>query len=485
MKVTLVGTNDRSGGAARAMYRLHLSLLSQGIESRILCLYKSTNDIHSNEIIKYNYPILSHQKFPFLVDLIEENRTPVSNTLFSYTDLHAKIETHPLILDSDVINLHWTNFFLSVKDIGKLLYLNKKIIWTLHDEWAYTGGCHYTSGCNEFLNNCKNCIQVNSNITSLPELLFLEKNNNYSNDIELVAPSNWLAKKAKTSPLFKNSRVHVIANSLESDWFLRFDKGLIRNKFGFSSNCFVVGFGADSIIEKRKGISYLIEAFRILMLDQEWNSAFESKEIVFVFFGNYSDRNIELENFALHLGSFSDDREISEIYQMLDLFVIPSLEDNLPNTMLESMASSTPVLGFPVGGISETICHNENGFLTDSISANSLAKEIYRIWKDISVREKISDMAVRFAQNQFSSGNQAKAYIKLFIPNSEALRYQEEIDFVNKENLRSAINQKLNHIRTAYSRFISKAELKKRILNILFKSKFLNILMQKIISRTK
>lgn len=470
MKVTLVCTNDKSGGAARAMYRLHVSLLTEGIESRILCLYKSTTNM-DDSIFKYDYPFLSNQRFPFLSDFIEQNRTVVSNTLFSYTDINSNISTHPLIIDADVINLHWINYFLSINDIGMLLKLNKKIFWTLHDEWAYTGGCHYTSGCNGFLNFCQNCIQVNSELESLPQMNYLEKKINYTQNIELISPSSWLAQKAKQSPLFRNNNVNVIANSLEKEWFLSLDKEKIREEFGYTSQSFIVGFGADSISEKRKGISFLIEAFEILMLNDEWKLAFESKDIVLIFFGNYPVRNISLEKYAKYLGSFGKDKEISKLYQLMDLFVIPSVEDNLPNTLLESMASGTPVLGFPVGGISEMITHNQNGFLTDSISAELLANQILQIWKDNSVRKKVGDAAYQFALSNFSSDIQAKAYCNLFRSNSDFFYSKNVLESSLMENLDSRLKTVSKIFGSSYNQYIKKSTFKKRILNFLFRSK--------------
>ncbi|PJZ86278.1 glycosyltransferase [Leptospira harrisiae] len=461
MKVTLIGTNDKAGGAARAMFRLHQALLSKGIESRILCLNQFAKGTDSINVFKYLPNLWASRRYPFLSDLIESQRTSLSNTLFSYSDIQTNLINHPLIHDADVINLHWINYFVSPFDIGKLLKLRKRIVWTLHDEWPFTGGCHYTSGCNKYITGCLDCVQVNSEIFSLPKLHYAEKENHFSSAIELVAPSKWLVEKAVRSPFFLNSRVKVISNSIEPSWFANGDRAEIRRKFGYDENCFLIGFGADSVYEKRKGLNYLIEALTILLKNQKWNTAFTSKKIKVLFFGNYTKRDLYLDKYADYLGSFSNDNEISEIYQMLDLFVIPSLEDNLPNTMLESMASGTPVLGFPVGGLAETIQNKLNGFLTELISGDSLAKEIFNLWSDPNLLKEVGRAAAKFAFENFSMSKQAEEYIKFF--SMKPVLKNEKNTFKIKLKERFEFDQ-------TYSAYLKKASFRKKILNFLFKS---------------
>ncbi|XDD45043.1 glycosyltransferase [Leptospira sp. WS39.C2] len=370
-----------------------------------------------------------------------------------------------------------------MKDIGNLLKLNKKIIWTQHDEWAFTGGCHYTSGCVGYLNNCRECIQLNPKIWPLAELTYLEKAIHYSNHLELVSPSKWLAQKAKNSPLFKNTKIHVISNSLENEWFNSYNKWEIRKKYGISSDCFVVGFGADSISEKRKGITYLIEAFDLLMENEDWKLAFESKKIILSFFGNYSGSNRSIEKYANHLGSFSNDKEIAEIYQMMDIFVIPSMEDNLPNTMLESMASKTPVLGFPIGGIVETIRHNENGFLADSISSSSLAEQLYRIWKDLAFCSQVGESAYQYAREKFSMDNQALAYNDIFVSVSRYNQVNSNLEKLTKEKLNLQWKVVSDKLKAAYLNHIKSLSWKSGFLNLLFYSRFISDFIQSYIKK--
>ncbi|MBM9547008.1 glycosyltransferase [Leptospira sp. 201903074] len=472
MKVTLVGTNDKAGGAARAMYRLHQALLAIGIQSRILCLNKSNYSSPKGEISKFKNNFFSRKSYPFLQDLINENRTPLSNTLFSYTDSISNLVNHPFIQDADIVNLHWVSYFVSIKDIGKLLKLGKKIVWTLHDEWAYTGGCHYTSGCDGYLNDCKFCPQVNSNIAALPELIHSEKTLNFSSEISLVSPSRWLAEKASQSSFFKGTTFRVIPNSIESDWFTNNNRSEARAQFGYPEDCFLIGFGADSIGEKRKGFVYLLEALKILSKNREWNDAYKSKKIAVLFFGNYSHRDAELDNYAQHIGSFSDDQTLISIYKMLDLFLIPSLEDNLPNTLLESMASGTPVLGFPVGGLTEMITHNKNGFLTESISAEDLAKQILFLWQNNLLLMNVGAVASEFARSSFSMKKQANLYRDFF--EMVLLKSNNRILDTNaKEQLKKRQRDLKLKFNLVYKKYIDSFTYRRRLLNLLLKNDFL------------
>ncbi|TGL10740.1 glycosyltransferase [Leptospira meyeri] len=470
MKVTLLGTNDKAGGAARAMFRLHRSLLDIGVESRILCLNQSTSETDNQQVFKYQYNLFSSRKYPFLSELIDKNRTTLSNTLFSYSDISSDLVDHPLILDADVINLHWVNYFVSSVDIGKLLLLGKKIVWTLHDEWSYTGGCHYTSGCQGYLSGCLDCLQVTSELSHLPQFVHFEKQKYFSSRIDLITPSEWLSKKASGSPFFSKSRVRVIANSIEPEWFNKFSKFEIRKKFGYSEDCFLIGFGADSVSEIRKGLFYLLEALEILLEKENWKKAFDSKRIAVVFFGNYQNKNEQLDKIADYLGSFSEDIQVSEIYQMLDLFVIPSLEDNLPNTMLESMASGTPVLGFPIGGLAETIVHNQNGFLTPSISAESLAEQILSLWSNRNLLSKVANVTSGYAFENFSMKKQAEEYRDFFLSDSGS----RACDFSEKGKATAIDGKHLKQMELqltrTYNNFLKDSPLSKRIWNLIFRS---------------
>ncbi|WP_167482924.1 glycosyltransferase [Leptospira mtsangambouensis] len=369
-----------------------------------------------------------------------------------------------------MINLHWVNYFVSSEDIGKLLLLGKKIVWTLHDEWPFTGGCHYTSGCQGYLSNCFDCLQVTPDLSNLPKFVHLEKQKYFSSRIDLITPSEWLSKKASVSPFFSKSRIRVIANSVESEWFAKFSKSDIREKFGYAEDCFLLGFGADSVSEIRKGLFYLLEALEILLKKENWKKAFDSKKIAVVFFGNYQNKNKELDKIADYLGSFTKDVQVSEIYQMLDLFVIPSLEDNLPNTMLESMASGTPVLGFPIGGLAETIVHNQNGFLTRAISGESLAEQIFDLWSNRSLLNKVGSVTSEYASKKFSMKKQAEEYRDFFLLDSGFRAY----DLSEKGKETAVDNEKLKQmefqLKKTYNNFLKNSPLRKRILNLLFRS---------------
>ena len=315
-----------------------------------------------------------------------------------------KIQDHPLYKSADVIHLHWvSNNFLDYKSF----FFNnaKPIVWTLHDMNPFTGGCHFSEDCEGYLQECLNCPQLKGtedpNYTNKMLQGKLDAMKNLQN-ITIVAPSKWLLNKSKESRLFRNFTHLHIPYGIDSEILKPRDKKYSRELLGIPDNKPVILFVAHAIGNKRKGYEYLIRAIEKLDLKDK---------VTLCAVGGKSDSNARSE--FQELGTFSDERLMSAAYSAADVFVIPSLEDNLPNTVLESLLCGTPVIGFPTGGIKEMIEDGKNGFLCNEISVNALVDKLDQYLREpeaLEERSKIRSEAVK----KYDSQVQVKQYITLY-----------------------------------------------------------------------
>ena len=418
MKIAILNTYDTLGGAARAMYRLHKGLRKIGQESKILCRFKHSSDSFAIPIEESFDPKFSNSEDSHFHQVIQyyinQNRTDLTNTIFSHPYPGWDVSNHPLIQEADIINLHWVAYFLSPTSIASLLQLGKPIVWTLHDEWAFTGGCHYTAGCEGFLKDCKNCPQILTENSLIPYSNLTDKLQLFQNEITIVTPSNWLAKQVKKSKLFQNSRIEVISNSLETEVFIPTAKEKAKEAWKIPKESFTLLFGAESGKERRKGFHLLVEALNLLNENPIWKEAKDNGKLHILLFGNPAE---EIKNLNLpytSVGYISDDEKLAFVYSAADLFVLPSLEDNLPNTMLESLCCETPVVTFACGGMMDIIKEKETGYLAEFASPTSLAHKILQAYKNPQERIQYGEKGKNWMQQEFSLDMQAQKYTKLF-----------------------------------------------------------------------
>lgn len=234
-------------------------------------------------------------------------------------------------------------------------------------------------------------------------------------NLTIVTPSRWLAECAKRSSLLSDLRVEVIPNALDIDIFKPIGKLPARNILSLSKNTKnkrIILFGAISATaNKLKGFKYLKEAISKL----EKMKAFDKGELCLVIFGASHSRDIEKIPFQVEfLGRLYDDFSLALSYSAADIFIIPSHQDNLPNTVMESLSCGTPVVGFNIGGISEMIEHQVNGYLSEYKSSESLAEGIKWILEDENRAFKLREAARKKAVEKYSLEIQAKRYVSLY-----------------------------------------------------------------------
>lgn len=391
MKILLINTFDNYGGAALACKRL-LKALNQtaDVEAKLLVQVKKTED---DTVFGLANGYFSKKKafFRFALERLgfywyEKNKSV--RFAFSPANVGVDISSHPLVLEADILHLHWTNFgFLSLNSLEKLIRLGKPIVWTLHDMWTFTGGCHYVGDCLNYQSKCGNCqFLKNPQPKDWSYQIFQQKFQLfYHSNIQLVACSRWLADKANQSALLKRSTnsqkkfiIRAIPNPIDISIFKPIDKTVARQHFQLPKDKFLLLFGAMNLNDTRKGFQYLKEALQILA---KKNPSIHQKIELLVFGKSDINTFVDIPFEVNNLGFLSNQTALINAYNAADVFVLPSLEDNLPNTVTEALACGTPAIAFDTGGLPEMIDHQQNGYLAEYKSAEDLAKGIAFIFQ--------------------------------------------------------------------------------------------------------
>ena len=394
------------GGAAKAAIRLHYGLLDAGVESKILTLSNDRDGVKAHFVYDEQYiPFISKlkKKFQRIVNELgiknTSNYSPkkiATKEIFSNPKTEFSIFEHPLVKDADVINMHWVASFL---DYTFFVECKKPIVWTLHDMYPFTGGCHYSYDCERYLDKCDNCPQLLISKpfdSALRNLKYKMNTLNSTVNLTVVTPSEWLANLSKNSILFNTFTHKLIPYGIDNSVFKFRDKLLCRDLLGLSKRKKLILFVSDIISEKRKGFGFILELVK----------AVSSEEFEFIAIGSNNENATNINP----LGFIRDELLMSFYYNAADAFVIPSLADNFPNTVLESLMCGTPVVGFRVGGVSEQL--DPFGFGTElkDGAAGLLAKLLIVTSYDNTKREAIAAQA----HLMYSSHIQAENYLRLY-----------------------------------------------------------------------
>lgn len=409
-----LNTYDGNGGAGRACIRLNRALLNQGIESKVIVHYKFGKN---PEIGEFNTNLL--QKGWTAATIILERiwakrylkalKTPFSFAWFGRSVIH-----HPDVKAADIIHLHWVNHgFLNPKHIAEIAKLNKPVVWTFHDSNAFTGGCHVRYTCDHFKNECGNCpLLKDAGPNDYSHLAWRQKRAAYDKlNFTVIAPSTWMQKSVGESSLMKGKAVVQIANTLETAIFKPMDKKAAKEKAGFAADKFIFLSGfMPSRKDMHKGTSYLLEGLELLKV----RLGTKGEDIELVVFGNRNTEDVpEFPFKTSFLGTISDDERLALCYAAADAFLIPSLEDNLPYTVMESLSCGTPVITFKTGGIPDMVKHQQNGYLAEYRSAESFADGMEWVISHPD-RAELDKAARQTVMEHFSEEVIAKKHIDLY-----------------------------------------------------------------------
>jgi glycosyltransferase involved in cell wall biosynthesis len=331
-------------------------------------------------------------------------------TIFSPAFLPERLSARIDSIRPDIIHLHWVcGGFLRIETLRRF---KKPIIWTLHDMWAFTGGCHYDESCGRYKNECGSCPQLNSkSYKDLSHRTWKRKRNAWKGlDLIVVTPSRWLADCAMESSLFQKFRIEVIPNGLDTNHYKPVDKKKSREILGLPQDKKLILFGAlNASSDRRKGFQYLQPTLQRLAK----NGWVEKVELI-VFGASRPTNPPDLGLISNYTGRLYDDASLVLLYNAADLFVAPSVQENLPNTIMESLACGTPVVAFNVGGIPEMIGHKKNGYLAKPYEADDLAKGIGWILENPERSKRLGNAAREKAVREYSLELQARQYLNLY-----------------------------------------------------------------------
>lgn len=408
-RAMLVSTSDKDGGAGRAAYRLKEGLQRVGVDARMLAYRKLSDDARVHKVInRFTFQqtklAVWVDKYPMAIYFRRERSPYWSLNWFPNRVAHQINHFEP-----QVVHLHWVgNGFLPITGIRRI---QGPVVWTLHDMWAFTGGCHYSGQCTRYETGCGNCPQLNSHHKyDVSWITNLRKSHSWrKKEMTILTPSKWLAECARASHLFQDRRVEVIPNGLDLQQYKPIDKATARDLLNLPQDKKLVLAGAnEGLRDKRKGVQYLKPALH--KLGEQWR---DDAELV-VFGASKPEKVPDFGLPARYTGHLSDEISLALLYSAVDVFVAPSLQENLANTIMEALACGTPCIAFNIGGMPDMIDHCENGYLATAFNEDDLAKGIDWVLADADRWQRLSAHARRTVEERFELTAIAKRHVELY-----------------------------------------------------------------------
>lgn len=406
MKVLIVSAHDLHGGAGRAAFRLHQALTGIGVDSSMLVQQRLSEDPkvsgHSGLSGRVVSGVRSRVDRLPLLRYPERSQLWFSPSWLPGSGILDKINNS----DADIVHLHWiTGGMIRIEDVRRI---EKPVVWTLHDMWPMTGGCHYDNGCGRFQESCGACPQLGSEShRDLSSWIFDRKTRSFrGRQVHLVALSRWMADQLASSPILADRPVSVLPNPLNCDVFTERDRLESRMGFGLSPEEKVILFGAVHPHNPIKGFDLFRTALdRLRSLE----------DVSVVVFGSVDEVDTtELPLPARFVGAIEDDRQLSALYSAADVSVVPSIQDNLPLVATESLACGTPVVAFDATGLTDIVDHMESGYLARPLDATDLAAGIGWVLKEAHTNP-FRDIARRRAVEKYEASAVARSYKSLYI----------------------------------------------------------------------
>lgn len=400
MRILFINTYDTKGGAAKAAYRLFNGVKENNVQARYWVKHKS---LAEEDIIVEHLNIGARAINKLLKGIgnrVIRKIRGTNKTYWNYNIIPRYSQYKKLSRDSDMIHLHWiAEDFIPIKMLAKF---KKPIIWTLHDSWAFTGGCHIPMSCKEYMIDCSKCPQAKSK--GLAKFILKKKIETYEKlDLIIVTPSRWLAECVRQSKALQNKSVYTIPNGIDTSLFRPMDKKVIREKLGLEQHKKYILFGAmGSTSDPNKGFHLLAEALSILTL----------KNVEIIIFGSTkSELDKEIAYKIHYMGEIYEEIKMAEIYSAADVFVAPSLSENLPYTIMEAMACGVPAVAFNIGGVPDLITHQINGYLAKPYEPKDLANGIE--W-GLQGEDSVGISAREHIVSEFDINKVTKGYIELY-----------------------------------------------------------------------
>jgi glycosyltransferase involved in cell wall biosynthesis len=403
MKVYHLSSAPFSGGASRAGFRLHEGLLLEpGVESVWL---DAEGSAHGPSVLKLPQPT---KPSPLLLRMRRKKWARITREHFGPTSPPASnpigwgsIEMFEKLPKPDVWNLHWVSWFLDWENLLPWMAEQAPIVWTLHDLNPLRGIWHYEpqqEECTpERLRYEAQAIEIKRRaLAKIPK-----------DRITFVGPSRWMAEECRKSPITTGFRCGNIPYGLDTEIFHERPRGRIREIFGIADTEFVIGFVAYNVNDPRKGVEFLLNS--LIELSKKF------PEIHLLIIGNGKIQNMPIRH--THVGNIDNEKLLSYLYSTCDLFCCPSTQDNLPNTVLESMASGTSVLAFNIGGMPDMIEDEISGFLAAYQGQEKSVKLLERLNCILSNQEEIKNIRVNCSNKinkNYKLEHQSAKYVVLY-----------------------------------------------------------------------
>lgn len=408
MRIAILSGTDQRGGAGRAAFRLMEALDPFGLDMRMMVLEKASGRADVEQV--GGSPL--YHRLRKVADRLPVLMTPNGPRLFWDLNFSSALprggprrrvnEAKP-----DVVHLHWVNYgLISPEAIARI---EAPIVWTLHDMWPLTGGCHYSGECERFLAACGSCPVLGTRGKDLSSRLWQRKHDAWrGKQFTIVSPSRWLADCARRSSLFRDMPIEVIPNPLDLTVFRPHPKPEARRRLGLPEDVPIIMFGGNKATQNPlKGFHHL----RAALADIAAGSGPPPHVAIF---GSSESDGVEIGLPTHYLGSLRGDDTIASAYSAADVFVLPSEQDNLPNTVAESLACGTPVVGFRIGGVPDMVRDGESGFLAEPFNTGEFAEGILKALAIQAAGDALSVGARRVAEEMFMADTVARRYLAVY-----------------------------------------------------------------------
>ena len=375
MRIALVATED-SGGGFWATYRLFEALERAGADVRLFVINSKTGHEKVISLSKI-YARYWHRMVRFLDGLPSRAYPNRSQQIFSNAQLGSTALIRKIkVFNPDILHLHWING--GAFQLSKLKEFHIPIVWSHHDMWAFTGGCHYTGECTKYLRKCGDCpILKSKEKFDLSRKNINRKLSIYTEIEKLtnIGLSNWMLDELNKSPLMKGRNNLVLPNPIDSAFYKNIPKNEAKAQLGLELDKRYILFSAmNATTDRRKGFEELYQALKLMP---------QHGDVELLVMGG--NRNRELEEFHFkvrYLGFINNWEKIKKIYSSVEMLITPSLQENLSNAVMESLSCGTPVVAFNIGGNSDMITHKKNGYLADLGDPKGLSDGIQWILKN-------------------------------------------------------------------------------------------------------
>jgi glycosyltransferase involved in cell wall biosynthesis len=431
IRVVQVSTTDERGGAARAALRLHRELRANGLLSQMVVAQRFGDEPGVLEFNPFSPgPSILGRAYFRLGRRLHRPSIGKAGSFFSSDWGVAGASLASKIPAAEVVNLHWVSDLLDYRSLPALA-ARHALVWTFHDMNAFTGGCHYSGLCGRFVDRCGSCPQLMST-TSDDDMTrqVLERKRTLLRRVSparltVVSPSAWLARETQRSTLFRGYDVRVIPNGIDVREFRPMPRAEARARFNLPGDARIVLFVAEQVADRRKGLRLLLKAFHELRA---------MPNLLLVTLGRGGHEAIADEG-VRHLGSLNDSESLRAAYSAADVFAMSSLQDNLPNTILEAMACGTPVGGFAAGGVGEAVLSGETGLLARTGDFGALAAALREILENRALQSELSRKARQRIEDDYAIDRQAQRYAAL---------YEEVIEKARRANRTSRLESATN-----------------------------------------